>query len=564
MSTTVVDAEFRLKLASLKRELESTPGMSKKNAAAAVKAWTDQWKKAEADTVSTMERIKREGGTLGKAAELVGGRTGDALRQIKGLGEIAAGGINATTVALGGAALGVGTVIALGKAFFDVISNVEAYRGQLASLQAQGSISAQDVAEVEMASAAYKGLTSRASELSALISTKLSPTFTDLSIGMVYVSSLAETLSFDAATESARRFYDEISKGAAKAELSSAVPSWMTALPGNKPLSEMASTTNNPAADAAAKAAADAAQRAKAAAAERARVKSEWDASFAAAVKSQSDIEAIFAELDQSISTQMAKAADAAVADIMAEAQAAQDASAIIRKAKLDEVNSTKSANAQMAESEKALTAARMNAAQTFLSNSASVMGTIADIADTMTQRQIDATERGSEAERRALKRQFAVHKAMAIAQATISTAMAVVQALGSLPPPASYVLAAVSGALGAVQIGLIAAEQPQIAHTGGMIRGAKSPDEVPVMAQDGEGMLNRSAVKRVGGPRGVDALNRGEGGLGREVIAVPFYGHRMYDAVTTGALNRKTSSLARALRGVRTTRSGHRALEYA
>ncbi len=46
--------------------------------------------------------------------------------------------------------------------------------------------------------------------------------------------------------------------------------------------------------------------------------------------------------------------------------------------------------------------------------------------------------------------------------QAAVNTAMGVTQALSSSPPPFSYVLAAITGALGAVEIGVIAANKPK------------------------------------------------------------------------------------------------------
>jgi hypothetical protein len=37
--------------------------------------------------------------------------------------------------------------------------------------------------------------------------------------------------------------------------------------------------------------------------------------------------------------------------------------------------------------------------------------------------------------------------------------------------------------------------------------------DEVPIIAQRGEGILNRKAMQRIGGPAGLSALNTGGGG---------------------------------------------------
>ena len=65
-------------------------------------------------------------------------------------------------------------------------------------------------------------------------------------------------------------------------------------------------------------------------------------------------------------------------------------------------------------------------------------------------------------------RKQAASAKDAAIFQAVISTAQAVMQALANTPPPASYALAAVAGALGAAQIAAIASQPlPKFAEGG-------------------------------------------------------------------------------------------------
>lgn len=67
-------------------------------------------------------------------------------------------------------------------------------------------------------------------------------------------------------------------------------------------------------------------------------------------------------------------------------------------------------------------------------------------------------------------------NKAIGIIQAIVNTALGITQALASLPPPASFITAAITGALGAVQIATIAA-QP-LAKGGYTGSGAGSPDK--------------------------------------------------------------------------------------
>lgn len=57
--------------------------------------------------------------------------------------------------------------------------------------------------------------------------------------------------------------------------------------------------------------------------------------------------------------------------------------------------------------------------------------------------------------------KEFRRNKAMGIINATIGTAQAVVNALGSGMPPFNFIMAALAGALGAVQIGIIANQKP-------------------------------------------------------------------------------------------------------
>lgn len=72
------------------------------------------------------------------------------------------------------------------------------------------------------------------------------------------------------------------------------------------------------------------------------------------------------------------------------------------------------------------------------------------------------------EKQREQRKKAFKADKAMKIVMAVINTALAVVNALATMPYPASIVMAALAGAAGAAQIGVIAAQpMPQFAKGG-------------------------------------------------------------------------------------------------
>ncbi|MFH1526967.1 MAG: phage tail tape measure protein, partial [Bacteroidota bacterium] len=66
-------------------------------------------------------------------------------------------------------------------------------------------------------------------------------------------------------------------------------------------------------------------------------------------------------------------------------------------------------------------------------------------------------------------KEAFNIYKGVAIAQAVVGTALAVMQALASAPPPYSFILAGISAAMGAVQIATIAASKPPSYDEGGI-----------------------------------------------------------------------------------------------
>jgi hypothetical protein len=109
-------------------------------------------------------------------------------------------------------------------------------------------------------------------------------------------------------------------------------------------------------------------------------------------------------------------------------------------------------------------------------------------------------------AKRKAFKQQ----KAMNIISAIMNTAMAVGAAL-TLPPPASYIMAAVSGALGAVQIGIIASQQFKAAK-GGVVPGSQSGmDSVNALLSPGETVINSQSSSMF--PELLSMVNQAGGG---------------------------------------------------
>lgn len=105
----------------------------------------------------------------------------------------------------------------------------------------------------------------------------------------------------------------------------------------------------------------------------------------------------------------------------------------------------------------------------------------------------------------------FAAYKAFAIAQATAAGALAVIQALAApLPPPGPQILAGVTAALAAVQIGIIAASNYSGFEEGGIIPGpASRHDNTVIRAASGE-LVVPTDVTSAMGPRMAELIRSG------------------------------------------------------
>jgi hypothetical protein len=184
-------------------------------------------------------------------------------------------------------------------------------------------------------------------------------------------------------------------------------------------------------------------------------------------------------------------------------------------------------------------------------SNVGSFVGGISDLVSTLYEQAADNAEEGSVREKKARRTAFAVAKAAAIAQAAINTALAVSQAL-TMVFPLNYINAAIVGALGAAEVGVIAAKQMPTAHSGGMVGSVSTaPDEQPIMALRGEAVLSRQAVQDLGGEQAVSSANRrtssSDGMVGTFAMV---YEHRSYDAFMARDLRRPTGAVRQAIRG--------------
>ena len=130
---------------------------------------------------------------------------------------------------------------------------------------------------------------------------------------------------------------------------------------------------------------------------------------------------------------------------------------------------------------------------QTALSTVGQIFGNMADIA-----------EKGGE-------KQFATWKALATAEAVVSTALAVSKALASAPPPLNFALAATVGALGAVQVAQIqGAEYQGGGFQDGGYTGDGAEGEVAGVVHGKEFVMDAAATRRIGAGN-LEKMSRGE-----------------------------------------------------
>jgi hypothetical protein len=215
-------------------------------------------------------------------------------------------------------------------------------------------------------------------------------------------------------------------------------------------------------------------------------------------------------------------------------------------------------AAAAQGEAEKAATAARINAI-------AQVADVIAQYTQYALDQEVDAYEQ-AQADRDALgenatkaekdladkrikttrdaaRKAFLIDKAAKMASAAAATALAIVQALASAPPPFNFIAAGAVGAAGLIQQAVIASQQPSF-HAGGFV-GGMAPDEQQATVRRGEAVLN-PAGRRAMGDDTIRQANAGVGG-GQVIMVQQVYRHRVFDSFVADNL-RTRGPLSRAL----------------
>lgn len=161
-----------------------------------------------------------------------------------------------------------------------------------------------------------------------------------------------------------------------------------------------------------------------------------------------------------------------------------------------------------------------------------------------------------------AKQKAFKQQKKLAMINAAMSTAAAVVMALATMAPPVSYVLAGVNAALGAAQIAIISKQEYRAAR-GGIVPGNGSPafDSVPALLAPGETVINSnsssmfpgllSEINKAGG--GVELSPSGGIGISNNDNDTVFRQDNVIEAlVSSDKITKKQSDVDRARRNSR------------
>jgi TP901 family phage tail tape measure protein len=157
-----------------------------------------------------------------------------------------------------------------------------------------------------------------------------------------------------------------------------------------------------------------------------------------------------------------------------------------------------------------AISEANLSGYSLILGNAQNTFGMIADVARNSAGEQSDA-----------FKALFAVSQGFALANAIVQTASGVANALGSAPPPISFINAALVAAAGAAQVATIVGQTLAL-RDGGFVAGpgTSRSDSIPAMLSNGEFVVNARATRQ--NRALLEAMNSGanvDGGSGVTVV---------------------------------------------
>jgi len=139
--------------------------------------------------------------------------------------------------------------------------------------------------------------------------------------------------------------------------------------------------------------------------------------------------------------------------------------------------------------------------------------------------------------------KEFKRERASSLAQIAFGLAKGIAQSL-ALPPGVRGATIATLTALAGAQTAAVVAQQPPKFDVGGMVgQSDGGPDVVNANLLKGEAVLDRATVDRLGGERGVQALQNGGGVGDRVVIIQPFKHIGRYNRAMTQRMSQRVGS---------------------
>ena len=184
----------------------------------------------------------------------------------------------------------------------------------------------------------------------------------------------------------------------------------------------------------------------------------------------------------------------------------------------------------------------------------------VGNLVDVLYDRRLSQLEEGTEAHKKAAKRQFVIEKSLAIATAVLQATGAVLKTLSEYGPPVYpdfMAIAAMSATatIGTAGVASVAMAKPPALHTGGIV-GRPAPDEADRRLRSGEAVLNARATAQMG-ESAINAANAG-GSMGQgPMVVVVEYKNQVLDTQVSDLSRVPGSALRRAIK--QGARVGHR-----
>jgi len=191
----------------------------------------------------------------------------------------------------------------------------------------------------------------------------------------------------------------------------------------------------------------------------------------------------------------------------------------------------------------------------TYADVASSSLSAISQMGSAVHQVRIDQYGEGTEAAKKAAAQQFKIEKALALATIVVQTTQAVMQALGSSPPPFSFINAGIAATAGTAQLAIAASVKPPALHTGGVV-GRSAPDEVDRRVLTTESVLSPRATQMLG-EQTINNLNAGGGMGGGSTVVVVEYKNQVLDTQVSDLTRVPGSALRKAVK--QGSRVGHR-----